>query len=100
MLLGLMLVVISFILILSYLVKSFTPFMFLPPYLLGGAILWENYKQCRRNMETEDDEAFIGLLDEDEVLDDGLDLYAVRYKDDRSFELANGEGRYWRLRTR
>jgi hypothetical protein len=94
-----MLVVISFILIFSYLIKSPTPFMFLPPYLLGGVSLWENYKQCRRNMETEEDEAFIGLLDEDEVLDDGLDLYAVGYRDDESFDLGDGEGWYWIPKT-
>jgi len=28
-----------------------------------------------------DDEAVIGLLDADEILEDGLDLYAVGYKD-------------------
>jgi len=34
-----------------------------------------------------DDEAVIGLLDADEVLDDGLDLHAVGYKDVEEFGL-------------
>jgi len=39
-----------------------------------------------------DDEAVIGLLDADEVLDDGLDLYGVGYKDEEGRGLGKWEG--------
>jgi len=34
-----------------------------------------------------DDEAVIGLLDADEILENGLDLHAVGYKDGEEFGL-------------
>jgi len=34
------------------------------------------------NRTIADDEAVIGLLDTDEILEDGLDLHAVGYKDE------------------
>lgn len=39
-----------------------------------------------------DDEAVIGLLDADEILEDGLDLYAVGYQDGEKFVLRKLEG--------
>jgi len=39
------------------------------------------------NRTIADDEAVIGLSDADEILEDGLDLHAVGYKDGEEFGL-------------
>ena len=39
------------------------------------------------NRTIADDEAVIGLLDADEILEDGLDLHAVGHKDGGEFGL-------------
>ena len=56
-------------------------FFFLPWWVYTAATLWRRYRRYRMSRTIADDEAVIGLLDADEILEDGLDLYAVGYKD-------------------
>jgi len=62
-------------------------FFFLPLWVIAGTRLWRSYRRYRMDRTIADDEAVIGLLDADEVLDDGLDLHAVGYKDVEEFGL-------------
>jgi len=67
-------------------------FFFLPLWVSTAATLWRRYRRYRTNRTIADDEAVIGLLDADEVLEDGLDLYAVGYKDGEEFGLRKLKG--------
>jgi len=62
-------------------------FFFLPLWVSTAATLWRRYRRYRMNRTIADEEAVIGLLDADEVLEDGLDLHAVGYKDGEEFGL-------------
>ena len=62
-------------------------FFFPPLWVIAGTRLWRGYRRYRMDRTIADDEAVIGLLDADEVLDDGLDLHAVGYKDVEEFGL-------------
>jgi len=62
-------------------------FFFLPWWVYTAATLWKRYRRYRTRRTIADDEAVIGLLGADEVLDDGLDLHTVGYKDGEEFGL-------------
>lgn len=61
--------------------------LFLPPVASICAVQWEKYRRRRHNRAIRDDEADIGLMYEDEELEDGINLYGVELRVDESLSL-------------
>jgi hypothetical protein len=58
--------------------------LFLPPVVSICAVQWEKYRRRRHNRAIRDDEVDIGLMYEDEELEDGMNLYGVELRVDES----------------
>jgi hypothetical protein len=61
--------------------------IFFPPVVSIYAVIWEKYRRCRDIRAIRDDEAVIGLMDEDEELDEGMNLYGVKLTEDEGLGL-------------
>jgi hypothetical protein len=61
--------------------------LWLPPVASIYAVLWEKYRRCRVNRARKDDEAVVGLMDEDEELEDTMQSYGVELRDDEGLGL-------------
>jgi hypothetical protein len=61
--------------------------LFLPPVASICVVQWEKYRRRRHNRAIRDDEADIGLMYEDEELEDGMNLYGVELSVDESLSL-------------
>ena len=64
-----------------------SPILFLPPVASICAVQWEKYRRRRHNKAIRDDEVDIGLMYEDEELEDGTNLYGVELRVDEGLSL-------------